>query len=372
MKEKRGLYVHIPFCLRKCAYCDFVSCSGMEQYFDRYVEQVGKEAKNYEGEAADTVFIGGGTPTVLTAEQILRLGKNISDYIEIDGNAEYTIESNPKTLTEDKLEAIKKIGVNRISIGVQSFNDAELKSVGRVHTADEAIETIESVKKYGFDNINLDIMMNLPKQTDESLKNTLLTATELEPSHLSCYSLILEENTPLYHDYETGKYNEPNQETDRRRYHEMIKLLRKKGYFQYEISNFSKPGRECRHNIKYWNCEEYIGLGAAAHSYYKGRRYSNTADIRKYIEGNSGYENVEVLSEKDRISEYMIMKLRMTEGVDEKVFFDKFGFKIEDIYKKQLESFLSKGLMRHKNGFYSLTEYGTDISNYVMCEFLID
>ena len=262
--------------------------------------------------------------------------------------------------------------MNRISIGVQSFCSNELKAAGRIHTADEAAETVRLAKKYGFDNINLDIMMNLPGQTDESLKNTLLTAIELEPSHLSCYSLILEENTPLYEDYKSGKYKETDQETDRRRYHEMIELLKKNGYFQYEISNFSKPGRECKHNIKYWSCEEYIGLGAAAHSYYKGKRFSNTADIKKYFEDNNRIENIEILSENDRISEYMIMKLRMTEGIDENAFYKRFGKKIDDIYKNQLESFIKKGLIKYNNGFYSLTEYGTDISNYVMCEFLIN
>ena len=372
MKEKRGLYVHIPFCIKKCAYCDFVSCSGMESYFDEYIEEIEKEASGYSTETVDTVFIGGGTPTVLSAKQLTKLCCGIKQHISISDNAEYTIEANPKTLDESKLEAIKKSGINRISIGVQSFNDSELKAVGRIHNSKEAVRTIEKVKEYGFCNINLDIMMNLPNQTDESLLSTLETAVGLEPAHLSCYSLILEENTPLFEAYKSGKYKEPDQETDRRRYHMTIDFLNKHGYNQYEISNFAKPGKECRHNIKYWSCSEYIGLGAAAHSYYKGERFSNTDDIKRYISGNHRSGNAEKLSEKDRISEYMIMKLRMTEGVSEKVFYEKFGKAIKDIYTAQLESFIKKGLIKHENGFYSLTEYGTDISNYVMCDFLID
>ena len=305
MKEKRGLYVHIPFCIKKCAYCDFVSCSGMDRYFDEYIEEIEKEASGYSTETVDTVFIGGGTPTVLSAKQLTKLCCGIKQHISISDNAEYTIEANPKTLDESKLEAIKKSGINRISIGVQSFNDSELKAVGRIHNSKEAVRTIEKVKEYGFCNINLDIMMNLPNQTDESLLSTLETAVGLEPAHLSCYSLILEENTPLFEAYKSGKYKEPDQETDRRRYHMTIDFLKKHGYNKYEISNFAKPGKECRHNIKYWSCSEYIGLGAAAHSYYKGERFSNTDDIKRYISGNHRSGNAEKLSEKDRMMQLL-------------------------------------------------------------------
>ena len=285
MEDYRGLYIHIPFCVKKCAYCDFVSYCNREADFDQYIKSVLAEAEEYKGEKIDTVFIGGGTPTILNHKQITSLAKGIGKIFDIKPNAEYTIEANPKTLSKEKLKALYECGINRISVGVQSFCDSELVAIGRIHNANEAYKTIEEIKKFGFDNFNIDLMLNLPNQTMGSLEKTLKTTIESEPSHVSCYSLILEENTPLWADYQKGKYTEPDDEFDRELYHFAVDYLKQYGYGQYEISNFAKKGMECAHNIKYWSCDEYIGLGVAAHSYYKGVRYYNTTSLAQYMKG---------------------------------------------------------------------------------------
>ena len=370
MTDGKGLYIHIPFCIRKCSYCDFVSYCGKEEYFDSYIDSLLREASEYEGTKINTVFIGGGTPTIFGTEQIERLAEGICRIFDISPSAEYSIEANPKTLTEEKLYGMQKCGINRISIGVQSFCDEELKACGRIHNAAEAYKTVELVKKCGFDNFNLDLMLNLPNQTMESLSLTLETAVSLNPAHMSCYSLILEENTPLYEAYGNGKYEEPDEELDRELYHFTVDYLKKYGYNRYEISNFAKEGRECVHNIKYWSCDEYIGIGAAAHSYLNGVRYYNTAKLSEYIKGDYHTDDKIVLSKKDMISEYMIMKLRMCEGINGAVFRKKFGCGVEEIYSQQLTKFVNNGLIKHQNGFYFLSDYGIDVSNSVLCEFV--
>lgn len=370
MTDAKGLYIHIPFCIKKCKYCDFVSYCKKKEYFDKYIDSLLCEALEYEGTKINTVFIGGGTPTILTINQIARLTEGIGKIFDISQNAEYTVEANPKTLTEEKLFSMKKGGINRISVGVQSFCDDELKACGRIHNAEEAYKTAELVKRCGFDNFNLDLMLNLPLQTKDSLFKTLKTAVELSPSHLSCYSLILEENTPLYEEYKNGKYKEPDDEQDRKLYHFTVDFLKKYGYGRYEISNFAKEGKECAHNIKYWSCDEYIGIGTAAHSYLDGVRFYNTSDFAEYIKGNFHTDDKDLLSKKDMISEYMIMKLRMSEGINEEVFCEKFGLSLDEIYHNQLRKFVDNKLMKHENGFYFLSDYGIDVSNSVLCEFV--
>lgn len=366
----RGLYIHIPFCIRKCKYCDFISYCGKELYFDRYIDSLLTEAKEFEGSVIDTVFMGGGTPTILSCRQLKRLTDGIGSVFDIQKNAEYSIEANPKTLSKEKLEALKDGGINRISIGVQSFNDSELSAIGRIHNAESVYNTIRTVKESGFDNFNLDLMLNLPNQTMNSLKHTLETAVHSEPSHLSCYSLILEENTPLEKEYRSGKYKESDDEFDRELYHFTVDYLKKNGYDRYEISNFAKAGKECRHNIKYWNCDEYIGLGVAAHSYIDGVRSYNVQELEEYLKGNYHSEDKAVLNNDDKISEYMIMKLRMSEGINEEEFFRRFKISIKDRYSKQLDRFMKLGLIKYENGYYFLTDYGIDVSNSVLCEFV--
>lgn len=370
MIKGKGLYIHIPFCIKKCKYCDFVSFCDRSEYFDKYIDALLCEAKEYQGEYIDTVFIGGGTPTLFDEEQLKRLITGIKTIFNIEDNAEFSIEANPKTLTENKLMVLKKSGVTRLSIGVQSFLDDELLKIGRVHNSNEAIETIKLAKNSGFSNINLDLMMGLPSQTKESLLETLKIAVCLEPSHISLYSLILEEGTPLYNEYKCGKYQQLDEETDRELYHVCVEYLREKGYNRYEISNFSKKGMECRHNIKYWECEEYIGLGISAHSYLNQTRFYNTDNFNDYMQKKYHNEDRIILTKEDKISEYIMMKLRMCEGISKREFYEKFGVDIEEHLAQRLEKFINLKVMEKKNGRICFTDYGMDVSNSILCELI--
>lgn len=364
-----GIYIHIPFCIRKCRYCDFVSFSGRDDIKDCYIDNLIKEMAEYSGEKADTVFIGGGTPTSLSTSQLERVLSAVERNFEIADGAEYSIEANPKTLDEEKLMLMKEHGVNRISVGVQSFNDAELCKIGRVHNAKEACDTAELIKKCGFDNFNLDLMSALPNQTLESFKNTLSKAVSLNPRHISCYSLIIEEGTLFAEEYKKGALQLPNEDLERDMYDFACEYLENNGYKQYEISNFAKKGFESRHNIKYWHCDEYIGIGAAAHSYLNGVRFSNTSDINKYLRGEYRSGEREVLSIEDKIEEFVIMGLRMRRGIDKKEFENRFGYKIEEIYKKELDKFIGYKLLIDSGERIYLSKEGISLSNSVMCEF---
>lgn len=370
MNKKCGLYIHIPFCKKKCKYCDFISFCDKNDYFDEYIDKLLAEAKEYQAKAVDTVFIGGGTPTVLNEEQLSRLILGLSKIFLLTTDKEFSVEANPGTLNDRKLSVLKECGVNRLSIGVQSFKDSELCDIGRIHSSRDAYDAVMMAKKAGFENINIDLMLNLPNQTKESLEMSLKTAVRLGVSHISCYSLILEENTPLYNEYKCGKFMQASDDYDRELYKFTTQYLKENGYNRYEISNYAKPSKECRHNIKYWSCEEYIGLGVAAHSYLDGVRFFNTSDFSEYLDGNFHNPDKEILTHTDKVCEYMIMKLRMSEGINEAEFFNLFGAKIDDIYKNELEKFLRLGLIKKQNGNYSLTDYGIDISNSVLCEFI--
>ncbi|NDO18627.1 oxygen-independent coproporphyrinogen III oxidase [Lachnospiraceae bacterium MD329] len=363
-----GLYIHIPFCKQKCKYCDFVSFSGMENLTDQYIDALENEARRFCGEKIDTVFIGGGTPTVLTAKQLRRIVGMCFNLFDISNEYEFTIEANPGTLDDDKISSALGGGVNRISVGVQSFNDNELRRIGRIHNAETAYNTICHLKKMGFDNINVDLMTALPSQTEQSLMSTLKTVAELPVKHISAYSLIIEEGTPIAKEYDAGVLDIPDEDTERSMYNTAADILKSNGFLQYEISNFAVSGFECRHNIKYWTAEKYIGLGAAAHSYDGKNRYFNTSDIKAYLQG-APREKV-ILTEQDRISEFIITGLRMISGIDENVFLEKFGKKFDRLYGAELNKFISMGLMTYDNGRYALTPRGIDVSNSILCEFV--
>lgn len=363
-----GIYIHIPFCKRKCAYCDFVSYAGQENYADAYIDALGNEMKEYAGEKADTIFIGGGTPSILTAGQIKRLSKMVFDNFDIAENYEFTVEANPGTLDDAKITAMLESGINRISVGVQSFNDDELKAIGRIHNAETAYKTILDLKKAGFSNINLDLMTALPNQTMASLKNTLKTAVSLPVTHISAYSLIIEDGTPLEKAYSEGRLTLPDEETDREMYSYVIDYLARYGFNQYEISNFAKDSCECRHNIKYWTFAPYIGLGVAAHSFNGNERFYNTSDLHDYIKGAE--KEVITLSKKNKISEFIITGLRMNAGLNTEKFKSFFDEDIEDIFGVELIKFMSLGLMQKNDDRYSLTRKGIDVSNSVLCEFV--
>lgn len=366
----KGLYVHIPFCVRKCRYCDFVSFSDCGGKIDIYLEALSKEAEEYARAEIDTVFIGGGTPSVLSAVQLDRLFDIINTKFVLAPNCEFTTEVNPGTVNDDKITAMLHSGVNRVSIGVQSFDDKELTAIGRVHTSLDAADAVWRFHRAGFENISIDLMLSIPHQTLESLSKTLKTAASLPITHISAYSLILEENTPLYEDYKNGLFSPHDEDCDRDMFAAAKSYLENSGFSRYEISNFSKDGFRSRHNMKYWECKEYIGLGLAAHSYIDRKRFYNTASLDKYLNGTFD-RDITPLTDADMISEFMIMGLRMTKGVSEREFFKRFGKNIEDIYAAQLKKFTDMSLIQHRNGRYFLTDRGMDVSNSVLCEFII-
>lgn len=366
----KGVYIHIPFCIKKCKYCDFNSFSAKDEDKAAYLDALKTEMKKYSGTFADTIFIGGGTPTSLSEETLEKLLESIKNCFVFDETCEFTVEANPKTLTEKKLKIMKAYGVNRISIGVQSFSDEELKLLGRAHTAEDAEKTISLAKKY-FDNVSIDLMCAIPNQTKESFRKTLEKAFSQSPDHISCYSLILEEGTPLYAENEKGMLKLPNEEGEREIYDFACEKLEENGYKQYEISNFAKKGFASRHNLKYWQCDEYIGVGLSAHSYLSGARFSNTDDFSSYIKGTFAKGEYEVLSREDKMSEFMFLGLRMTDGVSKDEFSLRFGLKIEDVFKKPLSKFKNMGMIEEKNGKIRLTKEAVPVSNAVMCEFLL-
>ncbi len=366
----KGLYIHIPFCIQKCKYCDFNSFAACEREKAVYLDALICEMEKYSGEEVDTIFVGGGTPTSLSAEQLELLLKNINEIFLVSSDCEITIEANPKTLDKEKLETLKKNGVNRISIGVQSFNDNELEKLGRVHTGAEAEETIKLCKKH-FKNVSIDLMCAIPDQTKESFLTNLEKAFSLKPQHISCYSLILEDGTPLFDEYEKGTLVLPDEDAEREIYEIACRQMENCEYLQYEISNFAKSGYESRHNTKYWRCEEYIGVGLSAHSYLNGVRFSNTDDFSSYIKGDFLSGEREVLSKEEKMSEYMFLGLRMTEGVSKSGFKQKFGEDIENIFQKPLSKFKKLGMIEEKDDTIRLYKEAISVSNQVMCEFIL-
>ncbi len=361
----KGLYIHIPFCMKKCKYCDFVSfeCGDKDAYIDALIN----ELKQYKGTEIDTVFIGGGTPTTLDLWQIEKLFTHINSTFIITKDAEWTVEANPSTFDTEKLKLMKSLGANRLSVGVQSFSDNELRALGRIHTAEKAKEAIELAKAH-FENINIDIISAVPNQTRESFISTLETALSLEPTHISCYSLILEEGTPLFNEYELGKLILPDEDTEREIYDTACERLEKAGYMQYEISNFAKAGYECRHNLKYWHLNDYIGAGVAAHSLLDGTRRENTCNLKRYISGE--YVDIEEkLTAKDIRFEFIIMTLRLTDGLSGKEYYERFGSDFYTDYKEQIDKFINLGLMMRTERGFALTKRGISLSNSVLCEF---
>lgn len=366
----RGIYIHIPFCVQKCKYCDFVSFSGKDALFHDYADAVIEEMDEYAGVKADTVFIGGGTPTALSAKELCRIIDACFKKFNIVSEYEFSVEANPGTIDNDKINRLLDSGVNRVSVGVQSFNDEELLKIGRIHNAKTAYNTICQLSQAGFSNINLDLMTALPNQTLQSLSKTLDTAVSLPVTHISAYSLIIEDGTPLENEYSKGNIVLPDEDEDREMYAYTVKMFADNGFHQYEISNFAKTGYECRHNKKYWQCEEYIGLGLAAHSYLDGKRFYNISNLDEYISGKKHSEDITVLTERDKIGEFMIMGLRMNEGISEAEFLLRFGKSADALFKPQLDKFTDSGFISRENGRIFLTDKGRNVSNSILCEFL--
>lgn len=370
-----GIYIHIPFCASKCLYCDFNSWAGKEGLMPEYFKALTREIKDCPEKAnVSSIFIGGGTPSVVDQGYIGEIMEKLCDKFTIAADAEITIESNPGTLNRDKLRAYKSYGINRLSMGLQSTEDRLLKIIGRRHSFQDFLNNYNDAVKCGFTNINADLMFSLPDQSLTDWDNSLKIISELGLQHISCYSLIIEEGTPFYKLNEEGKLNIPSEELDREMYQHAKDFLQSEGYSHYEISNFAKPGYECRHNILYWKAREYIGFGAGAHSYLKDYRYSNVIGIEDYIrlksEGSSTIEGKEFISKKESMAEYMILGLRLIGGVDRAEFFDRYEVKVDDVYGDIIERFIRQGLLYSEGNKIALTDKGLDLANVVMEEFL--
>lgn len=387
MKEME-LYIHVPFCIKKCAYCDFLSAPAGEEERQRYVETMIKEIqgyrKKYQEYCVTTIFVGGGTPSVLSGEQIKEVFNALRASFVIDAQAEITIEVNPGTVTEEKVEAWMQAGVNRISIGLQSVNDEELQMLGRMHTYKDFLNTYHLLRDKGFNNLNIDLISAIPGQTLESWKKTLSTVAELEPEHISAYSLIVEEGTPFYSIYGEGGADGnlesmvqplPDEETERFIYEETETILQKYGYDRYEISNYAKPGYACRHNEGYWRRVNYLGVGLGASSLIENQRFRNFSTYDVYMDAIQNqklfHEEVESLSVTDEMEEFIFLGLRMMSGISREEFQKKFGKKIETVYEKQIQQLKKDGLIEFVENRIRLTKRGIDISNYVFEQFLL-
>ena len=384
-----GIYVHIPFCKQKCRYCDFKSYTGKEKLVEQYIKwvkyelaQVGDGNKlDYEKgldklAIIDTVYIGGGTPSFIDSKYIVEIVNTIKEHYTLADNIEITIEANPGTVTEAKLQDYINCGINRISIGLQSSNEVLLKQLGRIHTYEEFEEVYKLARKVGFKNINVDLMLGLPNQTMENLNETLDKIIEHNPEHISVYSLIVEEETPLYNDIEKQILILPEDELERKMYWNVKEKLEQNGYVHYEISNFSKPNFESKHNLNCWNQEEYIGIGAAAHSYTNNVRYSNVDTIEEYIKNFENGNEVDNLifhekqNKENKMKEYMILGLRKIKGVQIQEFKNKFGENPIYLYRKELEKLVNEELIEIDGDEIKLTKKGLDFANLVWEEFV--
>ncbi len=420
MKKELELYIHIPFCMKKCDYCDFLSAPADEKTQNRYVAALLREIRYYGARCRDrevsTIYIGGGTPSWLMESYMELILKQLLVSFFVREDAEITIECNPGTLTKEKLVKYYRSGINRLSMGLQSTMSDELKELGRVHTYEQFLRNYELAREIGFTNINVDLMSALPYQTAPKYLTSLKRIIALKPEHISAYSLIIEPGTPFYEKYrfdavkrDAGMPTEflPSEETEYEITHKTKELLAEAGYKQYEISNYAKPGYECRHNIGYWRRTDYLGMGLGAASLVDNIRYTNIQDLFTYIEesadivsvpvyGFSANQNeetdramqtviqeadggiatnlhaaVDVIPRNSQIEEFMFLGLRMMEGVTRTEFKNQFGIEIEAVYGTLLQKLSEEGLIIREAGEIRLTERGNDISNYVMSQFLL-
>ena len=385
--KELGIYIHIPFCKQKCYYCDFVSFSNKEEYIEKYVETLEREIDSYDlsNYNITTIYIGGGTPSRIPSEKIQEILEKIKQKISENQtrwkDIEITIELNPGTVEEEKIKKYKEIGINRLSIGLQSTNNKLLKEIGRIHTFEDFKNTYNLVKKVGFENINVDLMIGLPNQTISDVKESLNEIIKLNPTHVSVYSLIVEENTKMEQLINNKELQLPDEELERQMYWYVKNTLELNGYNHYEISNFAKKGKESKHNLNCWEQKEYIGLGLAAYSYLNGVRYGNTGNIEKYINvqdffnrselEESGIRIVdEVQSLEDKRKEYMLLGLRKIDGVSIQKFKEKFVENPIFLFRKELEKLVNEELIAIDGDCIRLTNKGLDLANIVWEEFV--
>ena len=369
------LYVHIPFCVRKCQYCDFLSGSSDEETKDRYIEALLKEiraAEHTEDYEIVSVFIGGGTPSALKAEAIASIMRTLQEQFFFCEDAEVTIEANPGTVDLEKLTIYRNVGINRLSLGLQSTDAEELKLLGRIHSYEEFLKSYEWAREAGFSNINIDLMFAIPGQTGEAWRQHLYQVAELNPEHISAYSLIIEEGTP----FAEQNLDLPDEDTEYQMYEDTAEILERYGYRQYEISNYAKQGYMCRHNAGYWQRREYLGFGLGASSLYRGMRFSNTRRMQEYLKESRNPDqirkDVTVLSRNERIEEFMFLGLRMTEGISEKKFEENFDVRLMDVYGDILQKYEETGFVEHIETKWRLTRKGIHVSNHILADFLLD
>ncbi|MGL4912809.1 MAG: radical SAM family heme chaperone HemW [Romboutsia sp.] len=377
-----GLYIHVPFCVSKCNYCDFNSYKIDGTSKQIYLKDLEKEIKIYKKEIEKnnnkkeitSVFLGGGTPSILTSREIENIFKIIKENYKIKENAEITMECNPGTLTKEKLATMKRVGVNRLSMGLQAVQDYHLKSIGRIHTYEEFEKNYKEALDAGFENINIDLMYALPNQKFEDWAESLQKIVALNPSHISAYSLILEEGTTLHDMYERKEFEMIDEDTDINMYNHTINYLKENGYNQYEISNYSKEHSECIHNILYWKCEQYIGIGPGASGYIGDYRYNNIEDLKEYHEkleqNEKPIENIEKLSIEDKIQEKIFMGLRMNEGIKFDDFKNDFNIEFKEKYRNEISRLKERELINENISGISLTQRGREISNSIFVEFI--
>ncbi|OON97050.1 MAG: hypothetical protein ATN36_04255 [Epulopiscium sp. Nele67-Bin005] len=374
---KMGLYIHVPFCNSKCYYCDFLSFSNLNLQ-EEYKKVLRKELINYSTKIRNckikTIFIGGGTPTVLAPNFLREICETITKYFVLDESLEWTIEVNPNTLTNEHIEIFKNLPINRISLGLQSIFPHHLKNIGRIHTFEQWENCIEQLINAGITNINTDLMFALPNQSLEEWEQTLITVVKYPITHISAYALIIEEGTPFFRQYEKGELELIDEKLDREMYNSAKIILAEHGFNHYEISNWSKNNLECKHNLVYWNCEQYLGVGLGASGYLDGVRYTNVLDLKKYIASNGEIskiqEVIEPISPQMSMEEFMFLGLRLIDGVKFEDFEKIFGESLEKKYKFSIQKWIKqKALVKTIDGI-KLTPYGIDISNQVFTSFL--
>lgn len=402
MKQREmSLYIHIPFCVKKCNYCDFLSFSSSDTVKKQYIKALCQEIESFfavqkqekdntEEIIIKTIFFGGGTPSILEAKQIEVVMDAVRKTFVIAADAEITIEMNPGTIKREKLETYQKIGINRLSIGLQTTDDERLKVLGRVHTYEQFLENYKMARELGFQNISVDLMSALPKESINDYQKDLERVLELEPEHISSYSLIIEEGTPFYDNNEILE-RLPSEEEDRAMYDLTEQILLERGYHRYEISNYAKTGKESRHNSVYWTGGEYVGFGLGASSYLRsdhpylqdskeqleqcyGVRFKNETNIKKYIQNSYvpilEKEEVTFLSKQEAMEEFMFLGLRMMQGIKEQQFLEQFHISVQSVYGDVVEKFVGMGLLEQTDGRIYFTKKGIDVSNSILCEFL--
>ncbi len=381
-KKELELYIHIPFCVRKCSYCDFLSAPADEDTKEAYMQalcrEITEKSKDYQDYAVTTIFIGGGTPTAVPAVWIKRVMEKVRQHYCLQKEAEITMEMNPGTVDLAALKIYREAGINRLSIGLQSAEEKELKVLGRIHSYEQFLETYHQARETGFENINVDIMSALPEQSMESYQRTLERVTGLvpPPEHISAYSLIVEEGTPFYEAYEAHSLSLPDEDVERGMYELTGSFLYEQGYERYEISNYAKRGRECRHNLGYWERANYLGFGIGAASLIENVRFSNDRNLQEYLQNPCNVaEKYQILTIAEQMEETMFLGLRRSAGVSLEVFEENFGVPLLQVYGDVVEKHLSEGLLKLTSSptgqrCLTLTSKGMDVSNYVMADFL--